>query len=124
MTTPRLLGHLFLPVVFLAAARCIREDRSWSSAAAPTIVWLCSAIAVALAVVGATALIAHDAAGRIPRRAGVLTATVVIGVAGIGLLVDNWNALDTAAFRIAAAEWLGFATILAALFRAHGSPSS
>jgi uncharacterized membrane protein YdcZ (DUF606 family) len=124
MTTPRLLGHVLLPIVLLVASRCIRDDRAWSADAEPTFVWLCSALAVALTVVGATALLAHDPAGRIPRRAALLTAVVVIGVAGVGLVVDNWAGLGEPRFRIAVAEWIGFAVILGALFRVQVAPAT
>lgn len=116
MTIPTVLGFTFAALLFLLTGVFLRETRVWSSGAGPTIAWLCTAVAIALTLVGAASLLCQTTPGRIPRRSAILFSATVVVIAGVGMVVDNWAALDSAAFRISLAEWLGFSALLFVLF--------
>ncbi len=116
MTIPHVLGFTFLALLFLIAGSLLGGVRSWSPASSATIAWLCSALATALTVVGATSLLCQTEPGRIPRRSSRMIWAAVVVVAGLGIVVDNWGAFETFAFRIGIAEWLGFSVLLYVLF--------
>lgn len=125
MTIPHVLGFTFLALLFLLAGSQLGGIRAWSPTSTATIAWICSALAVALTVVGATSLLCQTTPGRIPRRSARIVWAAVVVVAGIGIVVDNWGVLENAAFRIGVAEWLGFSVLLFVLFevpRSVGEP--
>jgi len=116
MTIGSVLGFTFLPFLLLLAGLFVGQHRVWSAGADPTIAWFCSAIAIALVVVGATSLLCQTPPGRIPRRSSLLVWISVVMLVGAGLFIDGWDTRATFAFRVSIAEWLGFAALLFVLF--------
>jgi hypothetical protein len=125
MTIASLLGFSFLSFLLLLAGLFVGQHRVWSAGADPTIAWFCSAVAIALIVVGATSLLCQTTPGRIPRRSSLLVWITVVVLVGAGVCIDGWSSRATFGFRVSIAEWLGFAALLFVLFevpRAAANP--
>jgi len=116
MTTQSLIGFGLLPVLLLIAGAVVQSNNVWSKGASPTIAWLCTAIAIALTVVGATSLLCQSAPGQIPRKTARLVWASVVIIAGAGLIVDAWAKHEAAGIGVSIAEWVGFSLLLAVLF--------
>ena len=116
MTISRIVGYGMLPAVLLFTGWLVDRGQLWSSGANWTIPWLCSALALALLVVGAASLLCEQTPACLPRKAVVLLYLAIVLVMGAGIVVDGSDRPDQDAFRTSIAEWAGFSVILLVLF--------
>ena len=110
------LGLVLLAVALLLAAWLINTFCLWSSLANHTFPWLCSAIAVAILIVGAVSLLSHVPPGSLPVKHVILSWLSVMLIFGIGLVVDYFSYPTANDYLAALGEWLGFGVILAGSF--------
>jgi len=118
MNVKGIVGYGIFPGLLLLTGFLVDRGQLWSSGANWTIPWLCSALALALLVVGATSLICDQPAASLAPSTVFLVYLVVVVVAGVGIVLDGWKRPDVDAFLVSIAEWIGFSAILLVLFSA------
>ncbi len=116
MDHQRLVGFVLTPIVLLAIAWLIRTGSLWTSAGSTVLPWLCTALSLALAIVGATCALLSVKPSQIP----LPTAACVIGsimiVYAAGIIVDESSLQLKGDLLELGAEWLGFGAMLAGAF--------
>jgi len=112
-----IIGFALIPLVLLLAAIFVDSADQWSTISQHTVPWLCSALSIAVLVVGLTSLLCGCAPAEIPLLKAILVCTVVLVIFAVGLFVDAWT-YDGHGGRwvTAGAEGIGFAVILAGAF--------
>jgi hypothetical protein len=118
MQTRDIVGFILVPVVLLAAAWLISDYQLWNPVASLTIPWFCTALALALLVLGATCLIVGAAPAAVPMKAALVIYGVTVIVVAVGLVVDGLDDLDGGTALTSLVEWVGFSLILLAVFMA------
>ena len=118
MHTRDIVGFVVLPLVLLAAGYLAGSQGQWAEAGSLTITWFCSCLAVAIVIVGATALLVQSPPRDIPLAAAALVYAAVVGVVGVGMVIDAFTFDELDSLPASLGEWVGFAVILAVLFLA------
>ena len=116
MELARAMGFVAAAVALLLAAWLINTLSLWSSLANYTFPWLCSAIAVAILIVGVVCLLSHVRPGSLPVKHVVLSWLSVMLIFGIGMVVDYFSYPTANDWLSAVGEWIGFGVILAGAF--------
>jgi hypothetical protein len=110
------IAVVLVSAALIAVGWMVGTNMLWRTVADLTVPWLCSALALALLIVGAVSAICDRSPASIPRNAALLTYLGVVVVLGTGIAVDaavyrGWTGLFSSL-----AEWLGFAVILLGCF--------
>ena len=112
MATREVVGIILLSLVLLAAAVAINGWMLWSSMANMTMAWLCSAMAVALLIMGSLSLLTGKRPEALPRLYVVTVWAIVQVVFGVGMIGDAFVYYSADDLWLSAAEWIGFGIIL------------
>ena len=116
MKLTTVLSYALLPLVLLVIAWAVRTQFLWSSVARQTVPWFCSALALAVAVVGAVAVASGRPPSEMTRRAVLLVYVPVVLLLAGKLILDGWGEWENDPFILSAAEWLGFSILLLIVF--------
>ncbi len=116
MQMRHLIGFVLIPLVLLVAAWLIDANSLWSLRGSMLMPWLCSASAVAIAIVGAACALVGAEPARIPLPVIVCVVGSIMAVHAAGLIVDGQSYALTSDFFEVAAEWIGFGAVLAGAF--------
>jgi len=116
MEFTRALGFVLAAVALLLAAWLIRAMCLWSNLANHTLPWFCSAVAVAILIVGVVSLLSHLPPGSLPVTRVALSWLAVMLVFGIGMVVDYCSYPAANKWLPAVGEWIGFGVVLAGAF--------
>ncbi len=116
MTPRQIAGFFLISLVLVLAATSIGHFSLWSRLGNSTVPWFCTALAMAILIVGLTCLLLQRSPSAIPVRHAVFVTIVVAIALGIGLIIKG-IAYVTLPERLATIwEWLGFVVILAGAF--------
>ncbi len=127
MSMRTLLGMTLIPLVLIIAAGLVAHQHLWGALSNLALPWLLTAIAIAMLILGGTCAILQCDPADIPLRASVRVTAAVLLIFGIALIVDafTYSYAARAEQGGSAAEWLGFAVILAGVFALpHARPRS
>ncbi|MHC4250059.1 MAG: hypothetical protein ACYS9X_13100 [Planctomycetota bacterium] len=116
MDFKKVVGVAIVPLVLLVAAFLVSAFRLWSSLGNYTFPWVCTAVAVAVLLVGVVSLLADCSPGSIPLIRVVLSWLGIMLILGIGMVVDYFSYPTVQDWMSAAGECVGFGVILAGAF--------
>ncbi|MEM6749413.1 MAG: hypothetical protein AAGA57_09180 [Planctomycetota bacterium] len=116
MTTRHIAGFFLIPLVLLVAAGAINALSLWSFLGNLAVPWFCTALAIAVMVLGVTCLLLQRPPSTIPARRAALVVAAVLVILGVGFIVDAFAYARPADWLASAGEWVGFAVILAGVF--------
>lgn len=116
MTTREIAGFVLIPLVLLIAAGTINALSLWSFLGNFTVPWFCTALALAVLIVGVTCLLTQRPPSSIPTRHAALVVAAVLLIFGIGFIVDMIAYDESADWLASVGEWVGFAVILVGAF--------
>jgi hypothetical protein len=106
------IALVLVAAALIATGWIVGAGTLWSTPADLTVPWLCSALAVALLIVGAASALCQQPPAAIPVNAMILIYVGVVLVFGVGIVVDAAVYWRWAGLFAGLAEWLGFAVIL------------
>lgn len=109
-------GFVLVPAVLVFTALIIKTLQLWSNIANHTLPWLCTAVAIAILLLGGVCLVLQSLPHAIPGWIATTVVGVVLLIFGIGLFVDWVSYSVPADVWASAAEWTGFAVILIGVF--------
>lgn len=116
MSTRDLLGFFIAPIALIFTGWAIKEHALWSTLASATVPWFCTALALAMLVVGSTCTLLQCSPARIPAGRAAAVAAVVLVAIGVGLGVDAVAYNGARDLVASIGEWLGFAVLLGVVF--------
>ena len=115
MATRDVVGFLLFPLVLLFAAWLIEERGLWDQLANSTVPWFCSALAIAVVLLGVTCLVVRRVPSELPTHLAVAVVAVTLVVFAVGMVIDSrrFGRLDWLA---SFGRWAGFAVLLGGVF--------
>ncbi len=116
MTARDIAAFVLIPLVLLVAAWVIKMFPLWSFLGNATVPWFCTALALAMLIVGVTCILLRCLPDAIPARHAALVVTGILVVIGIGLAVDGFAYEEADDWLASIGEWSGFAVILVGVF--------
>lgn len=118
MTMRDIAGFILIPLVLLIAAGAINALSLWSVLGNFTVPWFCTALALAVLIVGTTCVLLQCPPSAIPAHHARLVIAAVLLIIGIGLAVDMfaYSEYESADRLASVGEWVGFAVILIGAF--------
>ena len=116
MSTRDTIFFLLAPLVLIITAALINSFQLWSFLGNYTVGWLCSALALALLIVAATARLAGTSPASIPRPGMLVAMTGTSAAVGIGMLIDSFAYGIPPDWPASIGEWIGFTLILGVSF--------
>jgi hypothetical protein len=114
MQTRDVVGFVLLPLVLLASAWVIAERHLWDILGNSTVPWFCSALAIAVLLLGVTSVIVKQSPSELPTRIAVTVVTATLVVLAVGMVIDGRQFQSD--WVSSAGSWIGFAVILGGVF--------
>jgi hypothetical protein len=109
-------GFFLMPLVLIVVAWVINTLRLWDSLANLTLPWLCTAVAIAVLILGVVCVVLQAPPSAIPSKVAIVVVAGFLAIFGIGLIVDMYSYPHSADWLDAVAGWVGFAVILSGVF--------
>ena len=109
-------GLFLIALALLAAATVINLLSLWSFLGNLTVPWICTSLAIAILIVGATCVLLRCAPSDVPARHAALIPAAVLLILGVGLIVDLLAYAVPEDWLASVGEWIGFAVILVGAF--------
>ena len=115
MATRDIVGFLLFPLALLLSAWLIEERGLWDQLANTTVPWFCSALAIAVLLLGVTCLSVRRAPSELPKQLVVAVIAVTLAVFAVGVVIDS-RQFGTLDWLASFGSWVGFAVLLVGVF--------
>lgn len=108
---------ILLPLLLLITACAIHTCRLWSYLANFTVPWFCSALALALLILGVSCFLLQCTPAQIPLLRVRQIILAILLILGLGLIVDLFAYGESRDWLASIGEWVGFMVILLGVFK-------
>lgn len=116
MQTRDVLGFFLISIALLAAAWLINTFELWDFLANMTLPWLCTAVAIALLLLGAVCVVLQVPPAAIPANVAVIVVIGTLVIFGAGMIVDMFAYSGPEDWLASVGGWIGLAIILSGVF--------